>query len=139
MSPSAKQAVAGLLAIAAVLVAIAVLASSGNARRGLRADILSARRAEPGVELTITVSTRDTRGVVTGVEVDFGDGSPPGRVSRADCRGVAAGPSSESFDFTHRYDFKGVATITAVVTSGCSDRREEVEVIRTMQIKPVRR
>lgn len=139
MSASGKQAVAGLAAIAAVLVAIAVLASAGNARRGLRADILSARRAEPGVEVMITVSTRDTRGVVTGVEVDFGDGTPPGRAGRPNCDGVAAGPSTEIFDFPHRYDFQGVATVTATVTSGCSDRLEQVEVIRTIQIKPLRR
>lgn len=139
MSPSGKQAVAGLAAIAAVLVAIAVVASSANARQGLRADILSARRAEPGAEVMVTVSTRDTRGVVTGVEVDFGDGTPPGRVRREDCAVTAVGPSSEDFDFTHRYDFQGVATVTAVVTSGCSDRRETVEVIRTIQIKPLRR
>lgn len=139
MSASGKQAVVGLAAISAVLVAIAVLASAGNARRGLRADILSARRAEPGVEVMITVSARDTRGVVTRVEIDFGDGTPPGRVGREDCTGAAAGPSSENFDFPHRYDFQGAATVTAVVTSGCSDRREQVEVIRTIQIKPLRR
>ncbi|MBW3614337.1 MAG: hypothetical protein KY439_03390 [Actinobacteria bacterium] len=138
MSRSAKQAVAGLAAIAVALVVIAALAISGNSRRGLRADILSARRAEPGAEVAITVSARDTRGVVTGVEVDFGDGTNPARVERPDCA-AAAVPSAETFDFTHRYEFRGVATIRAVVTSGCTDRRETVEAVRTIQIKPVRR
>ncbi len=138
MSPAAKQAVAGLGAMALVLVVVAVLAIQGNSRRGLRADILSARRAVPGAEVAVTVSARDTRGVVTGVEVDFGDGSPRGRVDR-DCGGATPGPTSETFDFTHRYDFRGVATITAVVTSGCTDGDEQVEVIRTIEIKPVKR
>ncbi|MBW3556051.1 MAG: hypothetical protein KY454_03830 [Actinobacteria bacterium] len=139
MSPTTRQTVAALAAVAVVLVVIAVLAITGNSRRGLRADILSARRAEPGAEIAITVSARDTRGVVTGVEVDFGDGTAPAKLSRGGCSGAAPGPSAESFDFTHRYDFQGVATVTAVVTSGCTDRRERVEVIRTIQIKPVRR
>ena len=138
MSRSGRQAVVGLGAIAVVLVAVAVLASVSNSRKGLRVDVLSARRAEPGDPLAVTVSVRDTAGVLTGLVVDFGDGSPARRVSRTDCLGAAGGPSTESVDFDHAYP-AGVYTIRARATTGCTDRSETAEAIRTVRIKQLRR
>ena len=137
MSRSSKQALIGLGAIAVVLITVAVIASFGNRAQGLRADILSARRTEPGTTETFTISVRDTAGLVQSVEVDFGDG----RVEELDipeqsCRS----PLSTSFDVDHAFDFTGFSSVTAeVVTGGCGAETERVEAIRTIEVKTVRR
>ncbi|MGH9284340.1 MAG: hypothetical protein ACRD0M_01505, partial [Acidimicrobiales bacterium] len=58
------QALICLGAIVTVLVAIALVSMTSGGSRGLRADILSPRRAEPGERLSYTVSVRDTAGAV---------------------------------------------------------------------------
>ena len=137
MSRSSKQALIGLGAIAVVLVAVAVIASFGNRAQGLRADILSARRTEPGTTETFTISVRDTAGRVQSIEVDFGDG----RVEELDVpEGPCRSPLSESFDVDHAFDFTGFSSVTAeVVTGGCGASTERVEAIRTVEVKTVRR
>ena len=143
MSTSSKQAVIGLGAIALVLVVIVLISSRGAADRELRADVLSTRRAEPGETVDITVSTRDRFGIVTSVEVDFGDGqraTPVRRaVTAADCRSEFA--RSDDFDFRHTYEgFVGPATVRAtVVSGGCGAPEERVTAIRTIEVKPLRR
>ena len=137
MSRSSRQALIGLGALAVVLIAVAVIASFGNRAQGLRADILSARRTEPGTTETFTISVRDTAGQVQSIEVDFGDG----RVEELDvdeepCRS----PLSRSFDVDHAFDFTGFSSVTAeVVTGGCGAPTERVEAIRTVEVKAVRR
>lgn len=137
MSRSSRQTLIGLAAFAAVLLVVAYLAAEGNQRTGLRADVLSARRAEPGEPVPVSVSVRDTKGQVTAVEVDFGDG----RVERLDVSGERCGqPLTRSFDLTHRFEFRGYSTIVArVETGGCGVATERVEALRTIQVKPVRR
>ena len=137
MKRSSKQALIGLGALAVVLVGIAVTAAFGNRAQGLRADILSARRTEPGTTETFTVSVRDTAGRVQSVKVDFGDG----RVEELDvpdepCRS----PLTRSFDVEHAFDFTGYSSVTAeVVTGGCGAATERVEAIRTVEVRTVRR
>lgn len=137
MSRSSRQALIGLGAIAVVLVAIAVIASLGNRDQGLRADVLSARRTEPGTVETFTVSVRDTAGQVESIEVDFGDG----RVEELDVPDEPCKvPMSRSFDVDHAFDFTGFSTVVArVVTGGCGAPTERVEVIRTVEVRAVRR
>lgn len=137
MSRGSRQTLIGLGAIAVVLIAIAVLASFGNRKQGLRADILSARRTEPGTTEPFTVSVRDTAGRVQSVEVDFGDGRTEElEVPDAPCRT----PLSTSFDLEHAFDFTGFTTVTAtVVTGGCGAPTERVEAIRTVEVKALRR
>ena len=137
MSRSSRQALVGLGAIAAVLVGIAFLAASGNDAQGLRADVLSARRTEPGTSETFTISVRDTEGQVQSVEVDFGDGRVEElEVGDAPCEE----PITRSFDVDHAFDFTGFSTVAAtVVTGGCGARTERVEAIRTIEVREVRR
>ena len=137
MSRSSKQALIGLGALALVLIAIAVLASSGNTRQGLRADVLSARRTEPGTKETFTISVRDTKGRVQSVHVDFGD-------DRAEDLPVPDRPCEEplsaDFDVEHAFDFTGFSTVVATVTTGgCGAERERVEAVRTIEVKDLRR
>ena len=139
-SRSTKQAVFGLGALALVLVVIVVLAMGGATRRQLRADVLSTRRAEPGDAVLVTISTRDTFGVVTQVDVDFGDGisAEPLRREVAGCASEFA--KSASFDFDHTYERDGVFTVRAtVVSEGCGAPRESTTAIRTIEVKPLRR
>lgn len=141
-SASARQAIVGLGLIAIVLVAIVVVATRGASDRGLRADVLSTRRAEPGETVTVTVSTRDTFGVVTHVSVDFGDGETTQAVDRevpaSECRSEFA--KSASFDLDHAYADRGVFTVRATVRSaGCGAPAEEVVAVRTIEVKPLRR
>ena len=137
MSRSSRQALIGLGAIAVVLVAVAVIASFGNRAQGLRADVLSARRTEPGTTETFTVSVRDTAGRVQSITVDFGDGRTEElEVPDQPCRS----PLSTSFDIDHAFDFTGFSTVVAeVVTGGCGASTERVEAIRTIEVKTVRR
>ena len=137
MSRSSRQALIGLGAIAVVLVTVAVIASFGNRAQGLRADILSARRTEPGTTETFTISVRDTAGQVQSVEVDFGDG----RVEELDVpEQPCKSPLSRSFDVDHAFDFTGFSSVTAeVVTGGCGAETERVEAIRTIEVRTVRR
>jgi hypothetical protein len=137
VSRSSKQAVVGLGALACFLFAIAVLASNANRMAGLRADVLSARRTEPGMVETFTVSVRDTHGRVRSVEVDFGDGHVEQlEVAEAPCRE----PMTRTFDVEHAFEFTGYSTVMAtVVTGDCGASTERVEAIRTIQIRPVRR
>lgn len=143
MSRSSKQAIVGLSAIALVLVVIVLISSRGAADRELRADVLSTRRAEPGETVDITVSTRDRFGIVTSVEVDFGDGTPvvadKQAVTAADCRSEFA--RADSFDFRHTYEgIEGPVTVRAkVVSGGCGAPTETVTAIRTIVVKPLRR
>jgi hypothetical protein len=132
--------VVGLACFAIVLVAIAALSARANRVHGLRVDVLSARRAEPGHEIKVTVSVRDTKGALRAVEVDFGDG----RVDTPDVGGgqgeACAEPFTGSVDFVHAFDFAGVTTVTArVTTGGCGADPETVEAIRTIEVRPLRR
>ena len=142
MSRSSKQAVVGLGAMALFLVVVVLISSRGAADRELRADVLSTRRAEPGETVDITVSTRDRFGIVTLVEVDFGDGTPKVAdkqvVTAQDCRSEFA--RSEDFDFRHTYTGVGPVTVRAtVVSGGCGAPEERVTAIRTIEVKPLRR
>lgn len=140
MSRSAKQAIVGLGTIVVVLVGIAILAAQGNDERGLRAQVLSTRRAEPGDTVPITVTANDTFGAVKRIEVDFGDGKDPEVIERdpgGDCRSDFA--RAETFDLERTYTGEGVVNVVATVTSGgCGATDETVEAIRTIEIKPVR-
>ncbi len=137
ISRSSRQTIVGLGGILIVLLVIAGLASTANRNKGLRADVLSARRGEPGQPVPFTISVRDTKGRVTGVEVDFGDG----RVETVELANERCGsPLNRNFEFTHSFDFTGYTTVAARVrTGGCGAKAENVEAIRTLQIKDVRR
>ena len=133
----ARQTLIGLGAITLVLVAIAFLAASGNRAQGLRADVLSARRTEPGTTETFTVSVRDTAGRVQSVHVDFGDGRAEDLpIEDEPC----AEPLTRDFDIDHSFDFTGFSTVIAkVVTGGCGADPETVEAVRTIEVRAVRR
>ena len=138
MSRSSKQAIIGMAVFAAVLTTIAVISSRANSTHGLRVDVLSARRAEPGDPIDVTVSVRDTKGALRSVRIDYGDGSvdTPQFGMGASC----ATPFTQKIDVTHAFEFIGVSTITArVTTGGCGAERETVEAVRTIEIKPLRR
>ena len=137
MSRSSKQALIGLGALAVVLVAIVVLAASGNDSQGLRADVLSARRTEPGTTETFTISVRDTKGRVESVHVDFGDNRTEDLpVGERPC----VEPMTAEFHVDHAFDFTGFSTVIAtVVTGGCGADRERVEAVRTIEVKDLRR
>ena len=137
MKRSSKQALIGLGALAAVLVGIAVLASHGNQVQGLRADVLSARRTEPGKTEPFTISVRDTQGKVESVHVDFGDGR--GEDLPVPARACTK-PLTADFDVSHSFDFTGFSTVIATVTTGgCGADRERVEAVRTIEVKQVQR
>jgi hypothetical protein len=120
-----------------VLVGIAVTAAMGNRAQGLRVDVLSARRTEPGTTETFTISVRDTAGKVQSIELDFGDGRTEELdVGDAPCKS----PMTADFDVDHAFDFTGFSTVVAeVVTGGCGASTERVEAIRTIEVKTVRR
>ncbi len=141
MSSSSKQALVGLGALGLFLLAVSALATFGNNSQGLRADVLSARRTEPGSEVAITISARDTEGLVQRVEVDFADGTPPAvRELVPDCAVLVADGMTQTFDFPHRFAEEGTYTVKAtVLTGGCGARAEQVEAIRTIEVKPLRR
>jgi hypothetical protein len=132
-----RQTLIGLGALAAILVVIAVLAANGNHAQGLRADVLSARRTEPGTTETFTVSVRDTAGRVQSIHVDFGDDVAHDLpIPDAPC----SKPLTRKFDTEHAFDFTGFSTVTAkVVTGGCGAETETVEAIRTIEVRAVRR
>lgn len=137
MSRSSRQAIIGLGALAVVLFVIAMLAANANHNHGLRADVLSARRTEPGTVETYTVSVRDTAGKVRSVDVDFGDGPVEHlRVTNEPCQE----PMTRTFDVDHKFDFTGYSTVAAtVVTGGCGAVAERVEAIRTIEVREVKR
>lgn len=140
MSRSAKQALIGLGALTLLLVGIVVVSLTGNDERGLRAQVLSTRRAEPGETVDITVNANDTFGAVKRVEVDFGDGHDNEVVEQdpgEECRSDFA--RAETFDFSRTYVGEGVVTVKATVTTGgCGAQEETVEAVRTITIKPLR-
>lgn len=137
MSRSARQAVIGLSAMAVVLVVIAAISSNANRSQGLRADVLSPRRAQPGEDIGITISVRDTAGVLSALEVDYGDGSPR---YRRDHELACTRPFTRSDDLRHTYPAAGTYTVTAVVrTGGCGTHAEQVKAVRTIQVKALRR
>ena len=137
MSRSSRQAIALLGAVIVVLGGIVVLSSRANDRQGLRVQVVSPRRTEPGVVAPYSISVNDTKGRVTAVRVDFGDG----RVEDLPLAGEACGePLVREFDLEHAFEFTGFSTIAAVVeTGGCGADAERVEAIRTVEVKPLRR
>jgi len=141
VSSSSKQALIGLGALTAFLLLVSAVATFGNNTQGLRADVLSARRTEPGSEAAITISARDTEGLVQRVEVDFADGTAPAvRELEPDCTLLVADGMTQTFDFLYRFAQEGTYTVKAVVrTGGCGAKPEVVEAIRTIEVKPLRR
>ncbi|MEA3078052.1 MAG: hypothetical protein QOF60_2960 [Actinomycetota bacterium] len=137
MSRSSKQALVGMAGFLVVLFTIAFVSARANHTHGLRVDVLSARRAEPGDTIPVTISVRDTEGRVEAVRVDFGDGRVE---TQAVPNAACATPLSQDVDLTHHFDFTGVSTVTArVTTGGCGAATETVEAIRTIEIRRVRR
>lgn len=137
MSRSSKQTIALLAGFVAVLSVIVVLSSRSNAQQGLRVQVLSGRRAEPGALEPYSVTVNDTKGKVVAVRVDFGDG----RVEEVDVRDEECGePLVREFEFEHAFDFTGGTTIEAVVeTGGCGTKTERAEAIRTVEIEALQR
>lgn len=137
MKRSSKQAIGLLTALALVLVAIVVISARSSRETGLRVQVLSGRRAEPGATEPYSVSVTDTKGRVLSVRVDFGDG----RVEEVDVDDEECGePLVREFEFDHAFEFTGFTTIEAVVeTGGCGAERERVEAIRTVEVKALRR
>jgi len=140
VSRSSKQAIVGLTAMAVFLAGVAFIASRGNSNRGLRAQVLSTRRAEPGDTVPITVTATDTFGAVKRIEVDFGDGHETEVIERdpgPNCRSDFA--RAERFDLERTYEGQGVVNVRArVTTGGCGAPDETVEAVRTITIKPLR-
>lgn len=134
------QAAVGFGAIVVVLGIIVAIAMVSGASKQLRADVLSPRSVEPGEELLVTISVRDTEGVPMRVEVDLGDGTEVVPVDRDAPAGCAAEPSSESVDVPYVYPEAGVYTVRAVVvTGGCGARTERTEATRTIKVKKLGR
>jgi hypothetical protein len=134
---SSRQALIGLGALAVVLGVIAFLAANASNDVGLRVQVLSARRTEPGTREPFTITVNDTKGAVKSVRVDFGDG-------RVEDLPVEEQPCTEplirQFTVEHAFDFTGFSTVSAKVeTDGCGDGPEKVEAIRTVEIREVRR
>lgn len=136
---------AAVIGVAVLMLgAIVAIALVSNARRGgLRADILGPRRVEPGERVDYRIAVRDTGGTVQRVEIDFGDGESavPVRAMRpgTPCAEVDE-PTAADVDVSHTYTRRGVFTARVVVeTGGCGTRVEEVEAIRTVDVKPLRR
>jgi hypothetical protein len=127
-----------------MLAAIVAIALVSNARRGgLRADILGPRRVVPGERVDYTIAVRDTGGTLQRVEIDFGDGESavPVRALQpgTECAEVDE-PTAADVDVSHTYTRAGVFTAKIVVqTGGCGTRVEEVEAIRTIDVRPLRR
>lgn len=137
MSRSNKQTVALLASFVAILSVIVVLSSRSNAENGLRVQVLSGRRAEPGAVEPYSVTVNDTKGKVLAVRVDFGDG----RVEEVDVADEECGePLVREFEFDHVFEFTGGTTIAAQVeTGGCGTKTERAEAIRTVEVKKLRR
>jgi hypothetical protein len=137
VSRSAKQTIGLLTALALVLIAIVVISSRSSRETGLRVQVLSGRRTEPGAVDPYSVSVVDTKGKVLSLRLDFGDG----RVEEVDVSGEECGdPLVREFAFDHAFDFTGFTTIEAVVeTGGCGAKRERAEAIRTVEVKALRR
>lgn len=123
-----------------VLGMIVAIALVSGATTQLRADVLSPRSVEPGEDLLVTISVRDTGGVIQRVEVDLGDGNVVNPVDSPPPASCVAEPSSERIDIDHVYPEPGVYTVKAVVvTGGCGTRTERAEAIRTIKVKQLRR
>jgi hypothetical protein len=137
VSKSSKQTIVLLASFVAVLATIVVISSRSNHDIGLRVQVLSARRTEPGATEKFTVSIRDTKGKVTRVRVDFDDG----RVEDVPLTGESCGtPLVREYTLEHAFEFTGYSTVSATVeTSGCGADPERVEAIRTVEVRKVRR
>ena len=137
MSRSSKQTIALLGAVVAVLSVIVVLSSRSNAQTGLRVQVLSGRRAEPGAVEPYSVTVNDTRGKVLSVRLDFGDGrTEEVDVSEEEC----GSPLVREYEFDHAFEFTGGTTLEATVeTGGCGVEAERVTAIRTVEVKKLRR
>jgi len=137
VSRSSRQTLALLSSFVVVLAAIVVLSSRSNAEKGLRVQVLSGRRAEPGAVEPYSVTVNDTKGKVLAVRVDFGDG----RVEEVDVTDEECGePLIREYEFEHAFEFRGGTTIEArVETGGCGAKTERAEAIRTVEIRPLRR
>lgn len=137
MSRSSKQTIVLLGTFALVLITIAVISSRSNSTVGLRVQVLSARRTEPGTIEKFSVSVRDTKGKVTRVRVDFGDG----KVENVPLTGETCGvPLVREYTLDHAFAFTGFSTVAATVeTSGCGADPERVEAIRTLEVRKVQR
>ena len=130
----------GLGAMAVVLIVIALISAAGARGHGLRADVLSTRRSEPGEPVAISISVRDNYGVTERVDVDFGDGklADPKDIEPTGCRSDFA--RTETFDYSHTYEVPGVYTVRTTVTSGgCNAKVETVTAVRTIEVKKLRR
>lgn len=137
---STKQAVIGFSAIVVVLAIIVAIALVSGRSTQLRADVLSPRAVEPGEDFTVTISVRDTAGVIERVEVDLGDGRTVTPIDEPPPPSCTAQPSSRSIDIPHVYPEEGVYTVRAVVvTGGCGSRTERAEANRTIKVSPLRR
>jgi len=137
VSRSSKQAIGLLGALLAVLIGIVVISSQASNDVGLRVQVVSGRRAEPGATEPYSVTINDTRGRVTSVRIDFGDG----RVEDVPVDDEECGePLVREYEFEHAFEFQGFTTIEAVVeTGGCGADPERVEAIRTIEVKELRR
>lgn len=136
---SSRQTLVGLGGLAVVLVLIATVSMVSNRETGLRSQIVSPRRAEPGDEVAITVTASDNAGVVRRVAVDFGDGLIGHQDAVAACPPEGRG-TSVSRRFDHVYATEGVYTVEATVRSGgCGAETETDVALRTITVKPLRR
>ena len=133
MSSAFKQLLLVALVVGGVLTAIVVVAIRGANNSPLRVDVLSARRAEPGEALTVTVSARSAKGCPRSVEVDFGDGTDP--VTRAVRTPDCETPIAQSFDFPKTFDTTGLYTVEATVRTTAGELDTAV---RTINVKPLR-
>ncbi|MGI8792818.1 MAG: hypothetical protein ACR2H3_06555 [Acidimicrobiales bacterium] len=135
-----RQTVIGLGAIVVVLAVIVAIALVGGSSRQLRADVLSGRATEPGAELDVTISIRDTAGRLQRVEVDFDDGNSVVAVDNPPESSCAEEPFTQNVDLRHTYLDPGIYTVRAVVVSGgCGARVERAEAVRTIKVKALRR
>jgi hypothetical protein len=137
VSRSSRQALVLLGSFVVVLVVIVLLSSRANDDTGLRVQVVSGRRTEPGAVAPYSVTVNDTKGRITAVRFDFGDG----RVEDLPVEDEACGePLVREFELEHAFEFQGFSTIAAVVeTGGCGAEPERVEAIRTIEVKPLRR
>jgi hypothetical protein len=137
VSRSSKQTIALLASFVVVLTVIVVISTRSNREVGLRVQVLSARRTEPGTTEKFSVTVLDTKGRVQRVKVDFGDG----RVEEVPLEGEKCGePLTREFVLEHAFAFTGFSTVAATVeTGGCGADPERAEAIRTVEVKKVRR
>lgn len=137
MSKSNKQTIALLASFLLILVVIVVISSRSNKTVGLRVQVLSARRTEPGTTEKFSVTVADTKGKVVRVKVDFGDGT----IEDVPLDGETCGtPLVREYVLEHAFQFTGFSTVAATVeTDGCGSDPERVEAIRTIEVRKVRR